>query len=137
MRSNPCRVENSWHAALRRVREMAIALYADVHVPSAVTEGLQRREVNVVTSEDDGTREWSDEELLRRATELGRVLVTQDQDFLGIAADWLGKGRMFAGIVYSHQERIAVGQLVQQLELLAKCGEPGEFQNQVCYLPLR
>lgn len=116
---------------------MAIAYYADVHVPAAVTEGLQRREVDVVTSTDDGTREWADEDLLRRATELGRVLVTQDRDFLAIAADWLGSGRVFAGIVYSHQERIAVGQLVYQLELLAKCGEPGEFQNQVYYLPLR
>ncbi|MBC8117180.1 MAG: DUF5615 family PIN-like protein [Candidatus Saccharimonas sp.] len=116
---------------------MAIAYYADVHVPSAVTEGLQRREVDVVTSADDGTREWADEELLRRATELGRVLVTQDRDFLGIAADWRAGGRMFAGIVYSHQERMAVGQLVHQLELLAKCGEPGELLNQVYYLPLR
>ena len=116
---------------------MAMTFYMDVHIPAAVTEGLKLRSVEVVTSEDDGTREWADEKLLRRATELGCVLVTQDQDFLGITADWLEVERTFSGVVYSHQAGISVGLLVQQLELLAKCVEPEEFQNQVFYLPLR
>jgi hypothetical protein len=34
----------------------------DVHIPSAITEGLRRRGINVLTSQDDGTRE-SDEKV--------------------------------------------------------------------------
>ena len=36
---------------------MARAFYMDVHVPSAVTEGLRRRDADVLTSQEDGTQE--------------------------------------------------------------------------------
>ena len=56
---------------------MALALYMDVHVPSAVTEGLRRRGVDVLTSQEDGTREAKDEALLLRATaRLKTLLIT-------------------------------------------------------------
>jgi len=52
---------------------MAQALYMDVHVPSTVTVGLRRRGVDVLTSQEDGTREADDVALLQRATDLGRI----------------------------------------------------------------
>jgi predicted nuclease of predicted toxin-antitoxin system len=67
---------------------MAQALYMDVHVPSAVTGGLRRRGVDVLTSQEDGTREAHDVVLLERATDLGRILFTQDDDLLAIASQW-------------------------------------------------
>jgi predicted nuclease of predicted toxin-antitoxin system len=70
----------------------------DVHLPLAITEGLRRRGIDVVASQDDGTAFASDVELLERASRLGRLFVTQDRDFLGIAADWAKSGRAFAGI---------------------------------------
>ena len=39
-------------------------LYMDVHIPAAITEGLRRRGIDVLTSQDDGTREAADEVLL-------------------------------------------------------------------------
>ena len=56
---------------------MAQAFYMDVQVPWAVTAGLRRRRVDVVTSQEDGTRESNDEALLERATDLGRVVHTR------------------------------------------------------------
>ena len=82
---------------------MAQAFYMDVHVPSAVTVGLRRRDVDVMTSQEDGTQEADDVALLQRATDLGRALFTQDDDLLAIAASWQQEGREFAGVVYSHQ----------------------------------
>ena len=67
---------------------MAHAFYMDVHVPSAVTAGLRHRGVDVVTSQEDRTHESNDEALLERATELGHVLFTQDDDLLAIASHW-------------------------------------------------
>lgn len=52
----------------------------DVHVRRAVTVGLRLRGVDVVTAQVDNAGGMPDDELLRRATELGRVLFSQDDD---------------------------------------------------------
>jgi hypothetical protein len=36
---------------------VALSFYMDVHVQAAVTSGLQRRSVDVLTSQADGTQE--------------------------------------------------------------------------------
>jgi predicted nuclease of predicted toxin-antitoxin system len=61
---------------------MSIALYMDQHVPRAITNGLRLRGVDVLTAHEDGTSELDDASLLDRATELKRVLFTQDDDLL-------------------------------------------------------
>lgn len=74
---------------------MPLILYMDVHVPIVVTESLRRKGLDVLTSQDDGTATLDDETLLARANEMGRVLFSQDQDFLRIAAEWQRAGRTF------------------------------------------
>ena len=91
----------------------------DVHVPSAVTEGLRRRGVDVLTSQDDGTREADDEVLLTRATALNRLLFTQDDDFLKLASKWQSSGQPFKGIVISRQLGVSIGRLIDDLELFS------------------
>ena len=51
---------------------MAAKYYMDVHVPAAITAGLRRRGIDVLTSQEDDTREVDDEVLLARASELSR-----------------------------------------------------------------
>lgn len=74
---------------------MALRLYIDHHVPSAVTEGLRLRGVDVLTCHEDGTTELDDALLLQRATELDRVLFSQDADLLGVAKSWQESERDF------------------------------------------
>ena len=57
---------------------MSVRLYFDVHVPSAVADGLRLRGVDVLRAQEDGAAELEDPSLLDRAIELGRVFVTQD-----------------------------------------------------------
>ena len=116
---------------------MAITLYMDVHVPSRVTEGLRRRDVDVITSQEDGTATWPDEQLFIRAKELQRVLMSQDEDLLRIATEHQLRGESFPGVIYAHQLAIGIGDLVRDLELVAKCCEPVDLANQAVYLPLR
>lgn len=52
------------------------------NVRSAVTLGLRLRDVDVLTSQEDGTRTLSDSDLLDRAAVLERVLFTHDDDLL-------------------------------------------------------
>lgn len=61
---------------------MTIALYMDEHIPRAITVGLRLRGVDVLTVQEDGLAGISDPVLLDRATELGRIVFSQDQDFL-------------------------------------------------------
>jgi hypothetical protein len=89
-----------------------------------------------VTAEGDGAAATADEQLLQRATNLGRVLFTNDADLLVIAAQWLSLGRTFVGVVYAEQLRITIGQAIADLELLSTATEANEWQNRVEYLPL-
>ena len=62
-----------------------VSLYMDHHVPSAITAGLRKRGVDVLTAEEDGSARLDDDPLLDRATSLGRVLFSQDQDLSEVA----------------------------------------------------
>lgn len=53
----------------------------DVHVPAAITRGLVLRGVDVLTAQLDGAAELEHPDLLDRASELGRVLFSQDEVF--------------------------------------------------------
>jgi hypothetical protein len=56
---------------------------------------------------------------MERATELGRVLVSQDEDLLREGARWLREHKDFSGIIYAHQLRVTIGQMVEDLVLIA------------------
>ena len=91
----------------------------DMHIRRAVTSALRLRSVDVLTAQEDGAAELDDDLLLQRATDLGRVLVSQDEDLLREGARRLRDGTRFSGIVYAHQLRVTVGQMVEDLELIA------------------
>ncbi len=115
---------------------MSVKFYMDVHVPRAVTSQLRLRGVDVLTAQDDGAAEAEDTELLDRAIQLGRVLYTQDEDFLAEATVRQKRGAYFTGIIYAHQLEISIGQAVTDLLLIAEVGELTDFENMVRYLPL-
>jgi hypothetical protein len=108
----------------------------DVHVPAAITLGLRRRGVDVLTSQDDGTHELDDVGLLQRATDLDRILFSQDVDLLRIAHQWQTQRRSFAGVIFGHQRRTSIGQCIEDLELIARCCSQDELANQVYFVPL-
>ncbi|MFO0950675.1 MAG: DUF5615 family PIN-like protein [Isosphaeraceae bacterium] len=111
-------------------------LYLDEHVPRAIAEGLRLRGIDVLTVQEDGLRGYPDPAVLDRATELGRVVFTQDPDFIDEANRRLRQGVPFGGVVYCHQRRLTVGSIIQELQLIATCAEPAEVENRVTYLPL-
>jgi hypothetical protein len=113
-----------------------LRLYMDVHVPAPITESLRRRGIDVLTSQEDGTRTAADESLLQRATALGRILVSQDQDLLNLAAQWQAASLEFAGLVFAPQEGGSMGVYVDDLELIAVCCSDEELRSAVYYLPL-
>lgn len=116
---------------------MAVRFYMDAHVRGEVTEQLRLRGVDVLTAQEDGRDRTPDNELLRRAHELGRVLVTQDHRFRAMAEEWQATGEEFSGLAFANQNSVSIGQLVNDLYLIAEASEPDEWRNWVQYLPLR
>jgi hypothetical protein len=116
---------------------VTVALYADENVSGPIIDGLHRRNIDLLTTIANGRAALEDELLLVRATALGRVLLTQDQDFLTIGRRWLREGRSFAGLIYAPQVGLTIGGAVEYLEAFALAMEPSECRNQTFFVPRR
>ena len=110
--------------------------YMDVHIPAAITDGLLRLGIDVLTCQQDDTCTTEDKDLLSRTHSLSRILFTQDDDFLTITAAWLEEEKEFSGVVYGHQLNTNIGQCIEDLELIATLCSYEEIRNRVIYLPL-
>ena len=115
---------------------MSLAFYLEHHVPAAIAAGLRQLQVDVLTVAEDGKAAWDDDQSLERALELGRIVFTQDRDFLVLAARWQQDRREFAGMVYGHQLRVTVGGAVRDTALMASGMTRAEMRNRVEFLPL-
>jgi hypothetical protein len=121
----------------RRVTQpMPLAVYMDVHVPASVSEGLRRKQIDVRTAQEDSPGRMPDEDLLTRATAVGRVLLTQDADFLKIAAGWQQQDIAFSGILFAAQGT-PIGRLIEDAELCLAGMTADEFRSRLIHLPLR
>jgi len=115
---------------------MTITLYMDEQVPIGIATGLRRRGVDVLTVQEDGRSGYQDPILLDRATELGRVMFSQDEDLPIEAYRRHAEGINFAGVIYARQKHVSIGDCVRDLELIAKASDPEDCANRVQYLPL-
>lgn len=115
---------------------MSLRLYMDHNVPKAVVDGCRLHRIDVMTAFEDGSHRRSDRWLLDRATELNRILVTQDEDFLVEANRRQKAGIHFAGIVYAHALTLTIGDFIFQLRLVCELCQPSEIADTVIFLPL-
>jgi hypothetical protein len=106
-----------------------IQFYMDEHVPTAVTVGLRLRDVNVLTAQEAGMLAASDKDHLALVVREGRVLFTQDADFLRLHA----RGIPHSGIAYARQQT-PIGNIVRGLMLIYQVLEPEDMLNHVEFL---
>lgn len=109
----------------------------DVHVPRSIVTALRRRGVDVLTAQEDGSARIDDPALMDRATELNKVLFSQDDDLLQEAARRQTERINFSGLIYTHQLRLSISECVEDLALLAQALDPPEMHNRVEFLPLK
>ncbi len=105
-----------------------IRFYTDEHVSKVVVRALRRRGVDVLTTPEADMLSATDEEHLLRAREESRVIFTQDEDFLRLAAEM-----PHAGIVYAPQ-MAPTRPLISGLMLIWQVLDAEEMQNHVEYL---
>lgn len=108
----------------------SIRYLVDEHVAKAVATGLRKRGIDAITIAEASLLGAEDEDLLAFAQEENRVMVTQDRDFLRLAAE--GKGER-VGIVYAPHGR-SIGELVRLLDLLAQVSNAEEMRGRVEYI---
>ena len=102
----------------------------------AVVAGLRRRGVDLITAEEDGHEETPDPLVLDRATELERIVFTEDEDFLREAQRRQRLGIHFYGVVYVHQNRVPIGRCIEDLQIIVEAGDIENLKDNVVYLPL-
>ena len=115
---------------------MTVTLYMDEHIRRSITLGLRLRGIDVLTVQEDERTNTPDPILLDRATELERVIFSQDQDFLIEAQRRQSAGINVSGVIYTSQLSMSIGDCIRDLEIIAKVGNLEEFANRVQYLPL-
>jgi len=91
-----------------------IRFHLDENVAPSVALGLRLRNIDATTTSDAGMMGAIDRAQLSFATDTGRVLVTQDDDFLRLHAE----GGYHAGIVFCLPKYRGVGELVRGLALI-------------------
>jgi len=106
-----------------------IRYFTDENVSRAVINGLRQRGVDIQSVPEVAMIGASDEEILAYAFQEGRVLYTQDDDFLGLDA----AGHEHAGIVYAHQYT-PIGEIIRGLMLIFQILEAEEMVGQVEFL---
>ena len=101
-----------------------IRFHLDEHVAHAVADGLRRLGIDVTTSTDAGLLGASDADQIDYGLEQGRVIFTEDDDFLSLAA----AGVSHAGLVYCHQN-------IARPRCAVAAGRKG--YDETCRVPLR
>ncbi len=87
-----------------------IKFYMDEHVHPAVTAGLRRRGVDVLTAQEANLSPAADDAHLALAIREERVIFTQDEDCLRLHAE----GMTHSGIAYVPQHTV-IGYIVRGL----------------------
>jgi predicted nuclease of predicted toxin-antitoxin system len=107
-----------------------IRFHLDENCHRAIADGLRRRGVDVTTTPEVGLLNATDDEQLAYAFPLGRVIFTQDRDFLRLHA----AGTPHPGIAYCDKDTKRIGQIIALLVLLWEVCEPEDMVNRVEFI---
>lgn len=106
-----------------------IRFYTDEHVPRAIVRGLRQRGADVLTVVEAGMLGSSDAEHVERARAEGRVIFTQDTDFLKMH----DAGVVHSGIVYAPQQ-VSISEIIRGLMLIYQILDSDDMLGHVEFL---
>jgi hypothetical protein len=115
---------------------VSFRIYFDEDTSSSkLVEALRERHHDVVTANEAGLREATDERQLTWAAENRRAIYTFNiADFCILHRSFLESGREHAGIILGHQQRYAVGVQLRLLLRLLNIRTEVEMQSQIEFL---
>jgi hypothetical protein len=104
-----------------------IRFHLDEHCDPAIAAGLRLHGVDVTTTPEAHLLSAEDEEHVAYGITTGRVVFTQDQDFLRLHA----ANVEHRGIAFCYQKSRSIGQIIASLLLIWEIYEPEEMANRV------
>lgn len=107
-----------------------IRFHLDEHIDPDIARALRRHGIDVTTTVEAGLYSRSDRLQIEYAKTSGRVLVTQDTDFLRMAS----RDSDHPGIVYCHRKAFSLGELIRRLILVYEVLGPQEIRGRVEFL---
>jgi hypothetical protein len=116
-----------------------LALAADENFNNDIVRGLLRRkpDLNIVRLQDVGLSGANDPAVLEWAAQEGRILFTHDASTMTHHAyERVRAGKPMPG-VFEVSRDLPIGQVIEDILLLAEASVEGEWEGQVRYLPLR
>lgn len=115
-----------------------LRLLADENLNGDIVRGLMRRQpgLDIVRVQDVGLAGLEDRDILAWAAHSDRIVLTHDRASLPDQAyQRMAAGEKMAG-VFILNDRLPVGQAVQEILLVIACSEQAEWIGRVVYLPL-
>ena len=115
-----------------------LLLVSDENFNNDIVRGLLRRkpDLDIVRVQDVGLRGADDPLVLEWAANEGRVLLTHDAGTMShFAYERVKAGKSMPGVVEVADD-LPIGQVIDDIILLADYSETGEWDGQVIYLPL-
>ena len=103
-----------------------IRFYLDESLSPEIANQLRNSGIDIIR----GSLGASDAVHLERATDMGRVVCTEDRDFLKLAA----RGIEHAGIIKGVQDKHSIGDWVNYLRFVHSVCAPDDMRNNVEHL---
>ena len=116
-----------------------IPLGVDENFNQDIVRALVRRnpKLRIIRVQGAGLSGAPDADVLEWAAERGLVLITHDVSTMTrYAYDRVQAGKSMPGI-FEVGRTVPLSAAIDDLELIAECSHPGEWEGQVRYLPLR
>ena len=107
-----------------------IRFHLDENCPRALAVGLRRRGIDVTSTPEAGLLEATDELQTAHAHSAGRIIFTQDEDFLAIHAS----GTPHPGIAYSKKDSRSIGEIIRGLILIWEVYDLDDMAGRIEYL---
>jgi predicted nuclease of predicted toxin-antitoxin system len=114
-----------------------IKLLADENFDNNIVRGLFRRnpEIDIVRVQDVGLSGKDDPTVLEWAAQEERILLTHDvATITRYAYDRVRQGQPMPGVIEISTDA-PIGRVIEDVLLLAECGQEGELEGQIQYLP--
>ncbi len=110
---------------------------ADENFDNTILRGLFRRNatLDILRVQDVGLSGQADLVILEWAAQEGRILLTHDvATITKYAYERITKGQPMPGVIEVNT-LAAIGKVIDDLLLLVECGQSGDLEGQILYLP--
>jgi uncharacterized protein DUF5615 len=115
-----------------------VRFQADANLNALIIRGALRRQplIDFQTADAADLSGVPDQEVLARAAQSGRILVSHDYRTMpGHFADFLATGQHSPGVLLLHQT-LPVAQAIEALLLVWEASSPEDWRDLLTYLPL-